>query len=95
MTVSEIAAMGKAAVFIPSPNVTDNHQYKNAKVLKDADAAELIEEKNLSSEILSETIKKMLSDESLSKKMKENVKGFADPLCLDKIVSVVKELTAK
>ena len=95
MTVSEIAAMGKAAVFIPSPNVTDNHQYKNAKVLKDADAAELIEEKNLSSEILSETIKKMLSDESLSKKMKENVKVFADPLCLDKIVSVVKELTAK
>jgi UDP-N-acetylglucosamine--N-acetylmuramyl-(pentapeptide) pyrophosphoryl-undecaprenol N-acetylglucosamine transferase len=87
--------MGKAAVFIPSPNVTDNHQYKNAKVLKDADAAELIEEKDLSCEILSGTIKKMLSDEALSGRMKENVKAFADPLCLDKIVSVVKELTAK
>ncbi|MBE6623612.1 MAG: undecaprenyldiphospho-muramoylpentapeptide beta-N-acetylglucosaminyltransferase [Ruminococcaceae bacterium] len=95
MTVSEIAAMGKAAVFIPSPNVTDNHQYKNAKVLKDAKAAELIEEKNLSSEILSDTIQKILSDEVLSAKMKDNVKVFADPLCLDKIVNVVKELTSK
>ena len=35
MTLAEIACMGKAAVIIPSPNVTNNHQYKNAKVLAD------------------------------------------------------------
>ena len=39
MTISELANGGKCAVFIPSPNVTDNHQYKNAKVLVDAGAA--------------------------------------------------------
>jgi UDP:flavonoid glycosyltransferase YjiC (YdhE family) len=36
MTISELALMGKAAILIPSPNVTDNHQYLNAKVLADA-----------------------------------------------------------
>ncbi len=47
MTVSELAMSGKTAIFIPSPNVTNNHQYKNAKVLADADSAILIEEKDL------------------------------------------------
>lgn len=47
MTVSELAMSGKTAIFIPSPNVTNNHQYKNAKVLADADSALLIEEKDL------------------------------------------------
>jgi hypothetical protein len=47
MTVSELAITGKCAIFIPSPNVAENHQYKNAKVLYDADAAGLFEEKEL------------------------------------------------
>ena len=95
MTVSEIAAMGKVAVFIPSPNVTDNHQYKNAKVLKDANAAELLEEKDLDAKSLFETVYKYLNDEKLSAKVKANVKSFADPECSDKIISVVKQLTGK
>ena len=44
MTVSELSRSGKCAVFIPSPNVTNNHQYKNAKVLADDGAALLFEE---------------------------------------------------
>ncbi len=47
MTVSELAMTGKASIFIPSPNVAENHQYKNAKVLYDAGAAALYEEKEL------------------------------------------------
>lgn len=95
MTVSEIAAMQKIAVFIPSPNVTDNHQYKNAKVLKDKGAAELVEEKDLGAVALSEKIKNILSDEVLCAEMKKNVKQFADADCLDKIASVIRELTLK
>ena len=87
--------MGKVAVFIPSPNVTDNHQYKNAKVLKDAGAAELIEEKDLSALVLSETVKKYLKDEALCEATRKNAKKFADPECLDKIIAIVKELTSK
>ena len=39
MTLSELAKLKKAAILIPSPNVTDNHQYFNAKLLSDANAA--------------------------------------------------------
>ena len=41
MTISELAMMKKACVIIPSPNVVDNHQYKNAKVLADVNSAVL------------------------------------------------------
>ena len=47
IAVSEIAACGKPCILIPSPNVTDNHQYYNAKALADAGAALLLEEKDL------------------------------------------------
>ena len=47
MSISELAALGKPAVLIPSPNVTGNHQYKNAEALVDKRAAVLLEEKNI------------------------------------------------
>lgn len=56
MTLVEIEAVGKASILIPSPNVAENHQYHNAMVLADADAAVVIEEKNLTGEILKQTI---------------------------------------
>ena len=93
MTVSEIAATGKAAVFIPSPNVTDNHQYKNALVLKKANAAELIEEKELSPERLAEAVGTYFKDKALAERVSDNVRSFAEPKCLDKIYSVIKKLT--
>jgi len=56
LTVAEITACGKAAIFIPSPNVTGNHQYFNAKVVADKGGAIIIEEKDLSDEKLLGTI---------------------------------------
>ena len=47
IAVSEIAACGKPSVLVPSPNVTNNHQFYNAKSVADAGAALLIEEKDL------------------------------------------------
>ena len=47
IAVSEIAACGKPSVLVPSPNVTNNHQYYNAKAIADAGAAVLTEEKDL------------------------------------------------
>ena len=47
LTVSEITACGRASVMIPSPYVTNNHQYYNAKVVADRGGAILIEEKDL------------------------------------------------
>lgn len=95
MTLSEIAAMQKAAVIIPSPNVTNNHQYKNAKVLSDGNAAVLIEEKDLTGELLCEKVKEYAENTQLRKKTEENIKNFAVYDTLDRIYSEICKLTDK
>ena len=81
MTISELAATGKCSIFIPSPNVAENHQYKNAKVLSDAGAAALFEEKELTdgSKPLIEEVEKLLSDEGdeLRAERSEKIRQFA------------------
>lgn len=77
MTLSEIASMRKAAVIIPSPNVTDNHQYKNAKVLADAGAAVLVEESELASRPLSAEVRRLAESAELRAAMEEKIAEFA------------------
>ena len=77
MTVSELSMMGKAAIIIPSPNVVDNHQYKNAKVLSDADSAILMEEKNVSADSLWYEIVKVMDDDTGRHRLEKNIRQFA------------------
>lgn len=56
ITLSELQATGKASILIPSPNVTENHQYHNAMVLANQHAAIVIEEKNYQKEQLIRTL---------------------------------------
>lgn len=83
MTVSELAMTGKAAVFIPSPNVAENHQYKNARVLYDAGAAALFEEKELNdgAKPLVAEVERLLSPEgeAVRAEMSEKIRQFAVP----------------
>lgn len=76
-TLSELQAAGKASILIPSPNVSENHQYHNAMTLVDAGAAYIIEEKDLTHEKLSGLLDKLLSDSSLRRKMGNNAKKLA------------------
>jgi UDP-N-acetylglucosamine--N-acetylmuramyl-(pentapeptide) pyrophosphoryl-undecaprenol N-acetylglucosamine transferase len=62
LTVSEIAVCGKASILIPSPNVTNNHQYYNAKTLADKDAAIIMDERELSAARLANAILKLFGD---------------------------------
>ena len=62
MTLAEITAVGRASVLIPSPNVAENHQYHNAMVLADHHAAVVIEEKDLTGEMLVKTVKELTED---------------------------------
>ena len=78
MTLTEIAMMKKAAILIPSPNVADNHQYKNAKVLADAGAAMLIEEKDLTEESITAAVEQLYSDKEARAKMEEAVAAFCN-----------------
>ena len=77
MTISELALLQKPAILIPSPNVTDNHQYKNAKVLADAEAAILFEEKSLAEGALTEAVSSLLPDREKRRSMAENFGTFA------------------
>lgn len=78
MTLTEIAMMKKAAILIPSPNVADNHQYKNAKVLADAGAAMLIEEKELTEESITAAVEQLYSDKEAREKMEEAAAVFCN-----------------
>lgn len=78
MTISELSLMKKASILIPSPNVVDNHQYKNAKVLADKGAAVLIQEGELAGNKYNEAILSLLSDEEKCVSLRENIGDFAD-----------------
>ncbi len=63
-TISELQADGRASILIPSPNVTANHQYHNAMVLGRAGAAVVIEEKNLTDELLIQKVSEFIENPS-------------------------------
>ena len=92
MTVSELALLGKAALFIPSPYVVANHQYKNAKAIYDKGACELVEEKDFGSGILAKTVEKLLNDKERLAILGEKIKDFADPDANEKIYLEIKNL---
>jgi UDP-N-acetylglucosamine--N-acetylmuramyl-(pentapeptide) pyrophosphoryl-undecaprenol N-acetylglucosamine transferase len=71
LTVSEINACGKASILIPSPNVVDNHQYYNAKVVADAGGAILLEEKELSDLKLFDLIMRLKNNKAMLNKMSD------------------------
>lgn len=95
MTVSELALHGKCTVFIPSPNVTDDQQYKNAKVLADADAALIIREGADCGDRLCAAVTVLCEHPENRAKMEENIKKFASPdanrLIYNDIVKLVKK----
>ena len=62
VTVSEVCLSNKGSILIPSPNVSENHQYHNAMVIEEADAGIVIEEKNLTSDKFIETVKDVLDN---------------------------------
>ena len=88
IAVSEIAACGRASVLIPSPNVTANHQFYNAKALADKGAAVLLEEKDLLEEKvdLTEEVLKILNMQGTLYEMSEAARSLgkidaADIIC--------------
>lgn len=92
ITLAELAMLGKPCILIPSPNVTADHQYKNAKVLADADAAVLIKDDDLNPELLANAIDRIISSKERQKTMSENISKFAHPDSLSKILDEAEKL---
>ena len=72
-TISEITVLGVPSIFIPSPYVTNNHQYKNAMDLVLKNAALILEEKDFNKDNLINLIDKTLTDKEAYNKMKSNL----------------------
>lgn len=85
LTVSEITACGKPSILIPSPNVSNNHQYYNAKPLEDAGAAVLITEDKLDSDMLYEEIMTLKNSPDDLKNMAESSKALGRIDAVEKI----------
>lgn len=83
LSVAETTVCGKASVLIPSPNVTGNHQYYNAKALADHGGALLIEEKDLTAEKLIEEVFKIKNNPELLKSMSRASRECAPDRALD------------
>ena len=92
MSIAEMSYNKKCTIFIPSPNVTDNHQYKNARVLSDKNAAILIEEKDIDTviPILSELIVNKEKREKLEKRIGEACIRDSNKRILEEIKKVSK-----
>ena len=91
MTLSELEAAGRASILIPSPNVAENHQYHNAMVLANHDAAVVIEEKNLTGELMCKTVEELVSDPEKLRSFGKNAQSLA---ILDANQKITEEIMA-
>ena len=95
LTLAELEAVGRAAVLIPSPNVAENHQYFNAMELQKADAAVVIEEKDLTGEKLVSTVSDMLAQPGKLAEMGKNARSLSVDDSLDRIADALMKLVQK
>jgi UDP-N-acetylglucosamine--N-acetylmuramyl-(pentapeptide) pyrophosphoryl-undecaprenol N-acetylglucosamine transferase len=88
--ISELCFVGKPVIFIPSPNVADNHQSKNAKKLYELGAAEYVEEDEVDYKLTS-IINKILVSEVYRDSLSEKIKTLSKPNASKIIVNEIKK----
>ncbi len=94
ITLSELQARGKVSVLIPSPNVAENHQYHNAMALVRRNAAEVIEEKELTAERLMSVADTILGDTDKLRLMSENSHKMAITDSCERIYDIIMQVLA-
>jgi len=92
MTVNEVSQVGKPAIFIPLPGVSQNHQEYNAKVLECIGAAKIIHNENLDKIDLNKYIKEIIHNEELLKEMSEKAKSISNKDALEIIYKEIKNI---
>ncbi len=92
---NEIAAAGIPCILIPSPNVTDNHQEKNARVLERLGGCVVVLESECTGEKLYREVEKLLSDEPRRKAMRQALLGAAMPDSAERICDIITKLARK
>ena len=95
MTITEISNLGKPSILVPLPNVSNDHQMYNAKVLEKIGAAKIITNDNLNGEILNNTINSIVGDKNISTKMGQNALKVSVTDVEEKIYKEVRKLVSK
>ena len=94
-TISELTALGVPAIIVPSPNVTHNHQEHNARVLADAGGAVMILEKDSSGQLLYDTARSILKDDTRRAEMSAAMASLGVIDATEKIYAAVMALRRK
>ena len=94
-TCNEIAASGTPCILVPSPNVTNNHQEKNARVLESGGGAVVLLEKDCTAETLYGLIRQLLADETRRAQMSRKLHAQLRPDSTDRICTIVEEITGR
>ena len=94
-TCNEIAATGVPCILIPSPNVTNNHQEKNARTLEAAGGAIVVLEKDCAAEKLYGLVKELLADENRRKEMSKALHSLVKLDSAERICTIAEEAAHK
>jgi len=93
LSISELMIVGKPIILIPSPNVAEDHQSKNAMALVSKEAAVLIRDKEAGIKMIPQAVE-LLANEIAQKSLSENLKALAKPeatsLIIDEIIEAVR-----
>ena len=93
-TISELCLVGKASVLVPSPNVAEDHQTKNAKALSGREAALLIPDPVINEKLFPEVFS-LMKNEDKCRKLAENIKKLVKPDATRQIVDEAEKLLKK
>ena len=91
-TIAEITAIGLPAIMVPSPYVTHNHQYMNAKELASEGASRIVTEDNFNSDSIISNIDDIINDKDLYESMHKSSLKFGIKDSSTKIYNVIKEV---
>lgn len=92
-TIAEITAIGLPAILVPSPYVTNNHQYKNAKELENRGACKIVTESEFSKEKIINEIDKLFDDKDSYDSMSKNSKKLGIDNSSSRIYDEIRKLT--
>jgi len=90
LTLSELAIAGKPSILIPSPNVAENHQLYNARIIEEKNACICIEEKDLDL-IFKNKLDLIINDENLRNELSSNILNLAYPNANSGIIEIIKK----
>lgn len=91
LSISELCLAAKPAILVPSPNVAEDHQTKNAKVLAENSAALMVADKHAEAFLVGDAID-LLYDEILQKNLSQNIRKFAKPNAAEEIIREIEKI---